>query len=201
VRTILFILLLAMASAALAQISPEEAQRRLDERRAQASTRPMDTSVIPDLKFEIARLQKEIARLKAENAALTERAANAEAAAAAAAATIAAAPAIPSSTQPAAAPATEPALTAPVSTKPPGSLRLGMTLLEANAAMGFDGTLVGEGRGWQQYQWPLPTKSRPESPSSTDRPPRTLLGGDNAAAGPSIFARFEGGSLTSYAKR
>jgi hypothetical protein len=76
-----------------------------------------------------------------------------------------------------------------------------MTLQEANAAMGFDGKLVGEGRGWQQYQWPLPTKPRPDAPASTDRPPRTLLGGDNAATGPSIFARFEGGSLTSYAKR
>ena len=84
--------------------------------------------------------------------------------------------------------------------KPAGKLRLGMTLQEANAAMGFDGKLVGEGRGWQQYEWQLPAKPRPDA-SATDAPrPRPLIGGDSAT-GPSVFARFEGGSLTSYAKR
>ena len=206
---LLLLLPFVATSPALAQISPEEAQRRLEERRAQAATRPADTSVIPDLKFQIATLQHEVARLKTENAALTQRLADTQAAATAASTASAAASATRPAPDAGAGP-TEPrppvAATMPAATtaKPTGKLQLGMSLQDANAAMGFDGKLVGEGRGWQQYEWQLPAKSPPQrsdAPPSGDDHPRSLLGVGNTAAGPSVFARFEGGLLTSYAKR
>ena len=188
------LIILSIATLAFSQVSPEEAQRRLDERRAQAATRPVDTSIIPDLKFQIATLQNEIARLKAENAALSKRLADAEAAAAATT-TRPVHDAQPIASDQPAAPATVPA-------RATGKLRLGMTLEEANGAMGFAAKLVGEGRGWQQYEWQLPGKPRPNAPADDDRGPRSLLGSSGGGtSGPSVFARFENGALTSYAKR
>jgi len=175
-------LLLILTSTVAAQISPEEAQRRLDERRAQAATRPVDTSIIPELRLQIATLQKEVTRLKAENATLTRELADRQRA----------------TTQPApdaaAAPVTAPSPT--LAANPNGKLRLGMTVDEANTAMGAPGKLVGEGRGWQQFEWPVaPVNAARSTGADADQPQRPTI------PTASIFARFENGALTSYAKR
>jgi hypothetical protein len=61
---------LMIAGTALGQLSPEEAERRLQERQAMrqsAATQPADRALVDKLMTQIASMEREIAGLKAEN--------------------------------------------------------------------------------------------------------------------------------------
>jgi hypothetical protein len=123
------VILIALMCAGAGAVPVDEAQRRLDQRRQQAATQPEQQQVeITRLRAQVARLVQELDALRAERDEL-----------------VSALAAKSSTSKPA-----QNILNAIVE----GRLEVGMTLAQANEAMGSDGRMVHKNeQGVETYEW------------------------------------------------
>lgn len=155
------VVVLAVAGMAWGQVPPEEAQRRLEAKQGAPDPAAMRLE-IDKLRRELAGAMQEIANLRSENLKLRVAATQR--------AVVADSPKLPFNQR---------------------QLKIGMTLAEANEAMGVAGKLVGaDAGGEERYSWEF--RSTGQVVGTTYIPPQDMGG---------FFAILRGGKVASFSRR
>jgi len=177
---VFLIAVLSMAGACLGQISQEEAAKKMAEKRAEreahrAEVVSVSQGELDDLHDEIRRLQAQIGKLQASLAEEKKKEASAAAKEAARVAQEAKAREVPD----------------PIATAiREHTLALGMSLEQANSAMGVAGTKTGESKDGVEYTWPV----------AKSYPPGMTVGSGRRSSSPTRYRRavFKDGVLSEF---